>query len=116
MSSKYEAFSNCRPSSFRAIAGEIKQHVVENLDTYLPAVEAKLQSNGVTVHWASTAEAANEAVRTQRRRSAVRRLFRSRSSLCPVVPVPRLPPPQRIPSPSKKLANLPPPPFPILFV
>jgi L-lactate dehydrogenase complex protein LldF len=46
----------------RHLAGEIKQHVVENLDTYLPAVEAKLLANGVRVHWAATAEAANEAV------------------------------------------------------
>ena len=46
----------------RELAGEIKQHVVENLDTYLPAVEAKLRANGVIVHWAATAEAANEAV------------------------------------------------------
>ncbi len=50
------------PNRLRLIAGEIKQHVIENLDTYLPAVEAKLQSHGVIVHWAATAEAANEAV------------------------------------------------------
>ena len=28
------------PDQLRKIAGDIKQHVVENLDTYLPAVEA----------------------------------------------------------------------------
>lgn len=50
------------PNRLRHLAGEIKQHVVENLDTYLPAVEAKLQSNGVKVHWAATAESACEAV------------------------------------------------------
>ena len=50
------------PNRLRALAGEIKQHVVENLDTYLPALEAKLQENGVKVHWASTAAAASEAV------------------------------------------------------
>ena len=50
------------PDRLRELAGEIKQHVIENLDTYLPAVEAKLQANGVTVHWAATAEAATEAV------------------------------------------------------
>ena len=38
------------PDRLREIAGEIKQHVIENLDTYLPAVEAKLQANGVQVH------------------------------------------------------------------
>ena len=50
------------PNRLRALAGEIKQHVVENLDAYLPAVEAKLKANGVRVHWASTAESACEAV------------------------------------------------------
>ena len=50
------------PNRLRALAGEIKQHVVENLDTYLPALEAKLLENGVKVHWASTAAAACEAV------------------------------------------------------
>jgi L-lactate dehydrogenase complex protein LldF len=50
------------PNRLRVLAGEIKQHVVENLDTYLPAVEAKLVANGAKVHWASTAESACEAV------------------------------------------------------
>lgn len=46
----------------RELAGEVKQHVIENLDTYLPAIEAKLKEAGVKVHWASTAEEANQAV------------------------------------------------------
>ncbi len=50
------------PNRLRTLAGEIKQHVVENLDTYLPAVEARLVANGAKVHWAATAEAACEAV------------------------------------------------------
>jgi L-lactate dehydrogenase complex protein LldF len=50
------------PDRLRRLAGEIKQHVVENLDTYLPAVEAKLQANGAHVHWAATAEDACAAV------------------------------------------------------
>lgn len=50
------------PNRLRAIAGGIKQHVIENLDTYLPAVEAKLRANGAQVHWAATAEAACAAV------------------------------------------------------
>ena len=50
------------PNQLRRLAGEIKQHVVENLDTYLPAVEARLQANGVKVHWAATAESACNAV------------------------------------------------------
>ncbi|MCF7689360.1 MAG: LUD domain-containing protein, partial [Cephaloticoccus sp.] len=50
------------PNRLRHLAGDIKQHVLEHLDTMLPAVEAKLQENGAQVHWASTAEAACEAV------------------------------------------------------
>jgi L-lactate dehydrogenase complex protein LldF len=50
------------PDRLRRLAGKVKQHVVENLDTYLPAVEAKLVANGARVHWASTAESACEAV------------------------------------------------------
>ncbi|MFI5358277.1 MAG: lactate utilization protein B [Opitutales bacterium] len=50
------------PDRLRQLAGEIKQHTIENLDTYLPAVEAKLQANGTQVHWAATAESACAAV------------------------------------------------------
>ncbi|MFT3868043.1 MAG: LutB/LldF family L-lactate oxidation iron-sulfur protein [Nibricoccus sp.] len=46
------------PDDLRKLAGNIKQHAIENLDTYLPQVEAKLQANGAKVHWA---EDANEA-------------------------------------------------------
>ncbi len=46
------------PNHLRTVAGEIKQHVIENLDTYLPVVEAKLVANGAKVHWAATAESA----------------------------------------------------------
>lgn len=50
------------PNRLRRLAGEIKQHTVENLDTYLPRVEAKLKANGAQVHWAANAEAACKAV------------------------------------------------------
>ena len=50
------------PNRLRRLAGEIKQHTLENLDTYLPAVEAWMRANGIHVHWAGNAAAANEAV------------------------------------------------------
>ena len=56
----FDQFSD--PNRLRTIAGEIKQHIVENLDTYLPQVEAKLQANGVNVHWAGTPDEACAAV------------------------------------------------------
>jgi L-lactate dehydrogenase complex protein LldF len=46
------------PNRLRHLAGAIKQHALENLDTYLPQVEAKLKANGAQVHWAGNAEAA----------------------------------------------------------
>lgn len=50
------------PNRLRELAGEIKQHAIENLDTLLPQVEAKLKGNGAQVHWAATAESACETV------------------------------------------------------
>ena len=44
------------PDSLRKIAGQIKQHTLENLDSYLPKAVAALERNGVTVHFAPTAE------------------------------------------------------------
>jgi L-lactate dehydrogenase complex protein LldF len=56
----HDEFPN--PDRLRQVAGEIKQHVIENLDGYLVAVEAKLKANGVRVHWASTGDVACQAV------------------------------------------------------
>jgi L-lactate dehydrogenase complex protein LldF len=50
------------PNRLRRIAGEVKQHAIENLDTFLPAVEAKLIANGAKVHWAGDADSACKAV------------------------------------------------------
>lgn len=67
------------PNRLRHLAGEIKQHVVENLDTYLPAVEAKLQANGAQVHWAATAEDACEAVLKIMQARGATRLVKSKT-------------------------------------
>jgi L-lactate dehydrogenase complex protein LldF len=67
------------PNRLRALAGEVKQHVVENLDTYLPAVEARLQANGVRVHWASTADAACEAVHSILKARGATRLVKAKT-------------------------------------
>jgi L-lactate dehydrogenase complex protein LldF len=50
------------PNRLRALAGEIKQHALENLDSYLPQVEARLKANGAQVHWAGTGANACEIV------------------------------------------------------
>lgn len=46
----------------RETAGLIKQHTLEHLDTYLAEAEERMKENGVQVHFAVDAEAANEAV------------------------------------------------------
>ena len=52
----YERFAD--PDRLRQLAGQIKQHTLEHLDTYLPQAEAKLRANGARVHWAATADEA----------------------------------------------------------
>ena len=50
------------PDRLRRLAGEVKQHVIENLDTLLPQVEERLTAGGAQVHWAADAEAARRHV------------------------------------------------------
>ena len=73
----FDAYTD--PNRLREIAGEIKQHVIENLDTYLPAVEAKLQANGVKVHWAGTADEACAAVRDIMQARGLRKIVKSKT-------------------------------------
>ncbi|MFM1747087.1 MAG: hypothetical protein RLZZ188_753 [Verrucomicrobiota bacterium] len=61
------------PDRLRHLAGEIKQHAIENLDTFLPQVEARLRESGAQVHWASTGQSACETVlKIMRARGATR--------------------------------------------
>lgn len=50
------------PNANRQLAGEIKQHTLEHLDSYLVAAEARLKANGATVHWAADADACNRII------------------------------------------------------
>ena len=67
------------PNYLRQLAGNIKQHVIENLDTYLPIVEEKLKANGVIVHWASSAEDANAAVLAIMRARGATRMVKAKT-------------------------------------
>lgn len=67
------------PDQLRRVAGKVKQHTLENLDTYLPAVEEKLRANGVVVHWASDGEAANKAVLAIMRERGLKSVVKSKS-------------------------------------
>jgi L-lactate dehydrogenase complex protein LldF len=73
----YDQFAH--PDELRRRAGEIKQHVVENLDTYLPAAEARLRANGVQVHWAADAGEACAAVLGIMQARGARRLVKSKT-------------------------------------
>ena len=67
------------PDRLRALAGSIKQHVVENLDSYLPMAEERLVRNGAVVHWASTADAACEAVYSVLKARGATRLVKAKT-------------------------------------
>ncbi|HTT56679.1 MAG TPA: LutB/LldF family L-lactate oxidation iron-sulfur protein [Opitutaceae bacterium] len=57
----------------RRLAGEIKQHAIENLDTLLPLAEERLKAGGAQVHWAVDAEAAcRHVLAIMQRRGATR--------------------------------------------
>jgi len=67
------------PDELRRTAGRIKQHVVENLDTYLPQAAAKLEANGAKVHWAVDAEAARQTVLRLMRERGATKLVKSKT-------------------------------------
>jgi len=75
----FEQFND--PDELRRCAGQIKQHVIENLDGYLPAVEAKLKANGVRVHWAATAESARQSVLSIMRARGARKMVKAKTML-----------------------------------
>jgi len=61
------------PDSLRRLAGEIKQHAIENLTTLLPLAEEKLKANGAQVHWAVDAAAAcRQVLEIMQQRGATR--------------------------------------------
>ena len=67
------------PNILRRTAGAVKQHTLENLDTYLPQVEKRLLENGVHVHWASTGDAANQAVLDILGKAGLKKLVKAKS-------------------------------------
>ncbi|RKX29367.1 MAG: iron-sulfur cluster-binding protein [Verrucomicrobia bacterium] len=67
------------PDRLRRTAGAIKQHTLENLDTYLPEVEKRLQENGTHVHWASDGDTANQAVLDILGKAGLKKLVKAKS-------------------------------------
>lgn len=67
------------PDPLRRLAGSIKQHTLEHLDTYLEQAEASLQKNGATVHWATDGDAANGIVLDILRKRGAKSLVKAKS-------------------------------------
>ncbi len=67
------------PDDLRRLAGSIKQHVIENLDTLLPATETRLSANGVKTHWAFDAAEARDHVLSILRAHHATRLVKAKT-------------------------------------
>jgi L-lactate dehydrogenase complex protein LldF len=67
------------PDLLRRTAGQIKQHTLEHLDTYLEQAESALRANGAEVHFAVDAEAANRTILEIMRRHGASRMVKSKS-------------------------------------
>jgi len=67
------------PDRLRRLAGEIKQHAIENLDTLLPLAEERLKAGGAEVHWAVDAAAARQHVLAIMQRRGAKRLVKAKT-------------------------------------
>jgi L-lactate dehydrogenase complex protein LldF len=67
------------PNGLRALAGRIKAHTLDHLDYYLEQMEANVIKNGGQVHWAATAEEANELIVEIARRNNCKLVVKSKS-------------------------------------
>lgn len=67
------------PDALRRLAGQIKQHTLENLDRYLPEAVAALERNGVKVHFAATGADARRICTTILKEAGARSVMKSKS-------------------------------------
>lgn len=67
------------PDALRKLAGQVKQHTLENLPKYLGQAVSKLEANGAQVHFASDAEEANESILRIMREEGATALIKSKS-------------------------------------
>jgi len=65
----------------REAASMIKSNVISNLHEYLLQFEANLKKNGVTVHWADSAEEHNEIVYSILKAKEINQMVKSKSML-----------------------------------
>jgi len=75
------AFAEIDAEVWRRWAEGVKHHTITHLDTLLEEAATKLESNGITVHWAGTADEARAAVRSIVERTGSRRAVKGKSML-----------------------------------
>src|SRR4051812_41138035 len=63
----------------RELAGDIKQHAIENLDYYLEQLVANVEKNGGKVHFAATADDARRIILDICRQTKASRVIKSKS-------------------------------------
>src|SRR5258705_575749 len=63
----------------RTLAGDIKQHAIENLDYYLEQLKTNVERNGGHVHFAATAEDARRIILDIARKAKCTRVIKSKS-------------------------------------
>ncbi|MBN2234298.1 MAG: iron-sulfur cluster-binding protein [Opitutales bacterium] len=67
------------PDSLRKLAGQIKQHTLENLPSYLESAIGKLEANGAKVHYAKDGEEANATILGIMNAAGATKLIKSKS-------------------------------------
>jgi L-lactate dehydrogenase complex protein LldF len=75
------AYAEVDAEGWRHLAEAVKNHLLMNLDHYLEQAEAALKRNGVQVHWAEDAEAAQRIVATLVRERGVKRVVKAKTML-----------------------------------
>ena len=69
------------PDDLRRLAGQIRQHSIEYLDTYLEQAEQSLKRQGAHVHFAVTAEDACRAVSDILQKAGAKKVVKSKSMI-----------------------------------
>ena len=67
------------PDDLRKLAGEIKQHTLENLPKYLGSAVTQLENNGAKVHFAKDGEEANDIILSIMQEVGATKLIKSKS-------------------------------------
>jgi L-lactate dehydrogenase complex protein LldF len=76
-----DAWTHIDADAWRDWCRDVKQHVLTHLDRYLEEAEARLTSNGVSVHWAETTEEALTILGSLVEARGLRRAVKAKSML-----------------------------------